>query len=284
LKDGKLVVENFAADLPGGPVSGSLFADVTRPVPSVHIVLHSPGLALKTLLAATHQPAYGTGNLEIYADLGGVGVSPHAIASSLDGSFGVAMAGGTIDNHLFGRLLGKVMQPLNALDLANRGGTSDVKCFGLRMNAQHGIGAIEGLGLSSSLLTMTGSGAVNLGQETMAMQLHPRARVSGKGVVIPLDVSGPIRDPAVKVNQLAAAESNIGVIAGAIMGNAAPSGIVPGLPGGDKLMGDGTSDICPATLAIARGQKPPAAQVTPAAPASKPAVPDVGNILKNLFR
>ena len=96
----------------------------------MHIVLHAPGLALKTVLAAAHEPAFASGNLEVYADLRGVGETPHALAASLDGTMGLAMAGGTIDNRLLGSLLGKVMDTLNALDLVGKGGTSELRCFG----------------------------------------------------------------------------------------------------------------------------------------------------------
>ena len=92
-----------------------------RPRRRCIVVLHAPGLALKTILAAVHEPSFATGNLEVYADLHGAGDSPHAIAASLDGSLGLAMAGGTIDNRLLGSLLGKVMDSLNALDLVGKG-------------------------------------------------------------------------------------------------------------------------------------------------------------------
>jgi hypothetical protein len=234
------------------------------------------------VLAATHQPSYATGNLEVYADLSGTGDSEHAIAGSLDGSLGLAMAGGTIDNRLMGSLLGKVMDSLNALDLVGKGGTSELRCFGLRMDAKHGVGAIRSLALNSSLLTMTGMGTVNLGDETLAMALRPQARVAGTGLVIPVAVSGPIRDPAVKVNDLGAAEANAGTVAGVLLGNATPLGIVGGLLGADKLLGGGgNADICAPALAAARGQAVPEA-----APAknSQPSVTNPGALLKNLFR
>jgi hypothetical protein len=129
---------------------------------------------------------------------------------------------------------------------------------------------------------MTGTGTVNLGGETLAMTLAPQARIAGTGVVIPISVDGPIRDPAIKVNELGAAERNAGSVAGAIIGNATPLGIVGGLLGGDKLRGDNT-DICPAALAAARGQALPAPGSKPAAP-SKPDAPNPGTLLKNLFR
>ena len=279
LSNGKLTVDPFAADLPGGHLSGTMIVDATQPAPPVHVVLHAPGLALKTILDATHQPSYATGNMEIYADLSGTGDSAHAIAASLDGSLGLAMAGGTVDNRLLGSLLGKVMDSLNALNLVGKGGSSNVKCFGLRMDAKNGIGAIKALALSSSLLTMTGAGTVNLGTETVAMALRPEARVAGTGLVIPVAVSGPIRDPSVKVNDLGAAEANAGTVAGAVIGGATGLGIVGGLLGGDKLFSGGAADICTPALAAARGQAVPEA-----APAAKPSVSNPGAFLKNLFR
>jgi AsmA protein len=284
LTNGKLTVDPFAADLPGGHLSGTISVDATSAAPAVHIVLHAPGLALKPLLAATHQPAYATGNLEVYADLNGTGDTPHAIAATLNGSLGLAIAGGTLDNRLLGSLLGKVMDSLNALDLVGKGGTSDLRCFGMRMDARHGLGAIRVLALNSSLLTMTGSGTVNLGAETLAMALRPQARVAGTPLVIPVAVSGPIRDPAVKVNDLGAAEANAGTVAGVVIGDATPLGIVGGLLGTDKLVGGGTADVCPAALAAARGQAVPRATQAAPANAGKTKPTDPATLLKNLFR
>jgi AsmA protein len=280
LSNGKLTVNPFAAELPGGHLTGTLSADAAQPAPPVHVVLHAPGLAVKTILAATHEPAFATGNLEVHADLAGTGDSPHAIAASLDGSLGLAMAGGSFDNRLLGSVLGKVLDSLNALDLVGKGGTSEIKCFALRMDARHGAAAIKPFTLSSSLLTMTGMGTVNLGAETLAIALRPQARVAGTGLVIPIAVSGPIRDPSVKVNDLGAAEANAGTVASVVLGDATPLGIVGGLLGADKLFGGGTTDICAPALAAARGQT-----VTGAAGKNdKPSVSNPGALLKNLFR
>jgi uncharacterized protein involved in outer membrane biogenesis len=290
VKDGKLAVAPFTADIPGGHLAGSFSADASQVAPPVHVVLRAPGLALKSVLAAEHQPSYATGNLEVYADLRGAGETPHAIASTLDGSLGIAMAGGAIDNRLLGSLLGKVMDSLNAMDLVGKGGTSELRCFGLRIDAQHGTGTFKALALSSSLLTMSGSGSVNLGEETLAMALQPRARVAGTNVVIPVNVTGPIRNPAVSVNRVGTAESNAGTVAGAVIGNATPLGIVGGLLG-DKLLGGATADICAPALAAARGQPVPAPEAarpgvpnTPAPGTPNTKAPNPDAILRNLFR
>ena len=284
LKDGRLSVDPFQTDLPGGHLNATLQVDASKEAPPVHLILHAPGLALRTILQAVHEPSYANGNLEVYADLRGTGDSSHALAASLDGSLGIAMAGGTIDNRLLGSLLGKVMDSLNALDLVGKGGDSNLRCFAMRMEARNGVGRIEPLALSSSLLTMTGSGTVNLGPETLALQLRPQARVGGTGLVIPVNVAGPIRNPSVEVNKLGAAETNAGTVAGAVIGNATPLGIVGGLLGADKLVGGGPGgDICPAALAAARGHPISGAPPPPARPAA-PSVPNPATTLRNLFR
>jgi len=278
LADGKLAVNPFAADTPGGRLNGSLSADANQPAPPVHLVLHAPALALRSVLALLHEPSIASGNLEVRADVSGAGDSPHAIAGTLDGTVGLAIAGGVIDNRLLGSLLGKVMDSLNALDLVGKGGSSDLKCFAALMEARHGVATIQPLALSSSLLTMTGSGTINLGAETLAMELRPQARLAGTGVVIPVNVAGPIRNPRVGVNKIGTAESNAGTVASAVLGSATPLGALGGLLGGDKIL-SGSSDVCPAALAVARGQAPPA----PAA-ANKPNLADPAALLKNLFR
>ena len=62
--------------------------------------------------------------------------------------------------------------------------------------------------LNSSVLTMDGGGSVNLGDETLALRLRPQGRVAGTVIVVPLQVTGPIRSPAVKVNAVGTAEAN----------------------------------------------------------------------------
>jgi AsmA protein len=278
LKDGKLAIDRLSADFPQGHLNGTLSVDATKVPPPVHLSLRAPGLSLRTLLEDLHQPPFANGDLEVLADLSGAGASPHAIAASLDGSLGLAVPAGTIDNRLLGGILGKAMNDLNALDLVGRGGASALHCFGARLRMHNGVAAFESLALSSSLLTMTGGGSINLGDETLAMTLRPRVRVAGAGLVIPIQLSGPIQHPATRVNKIGAAESNAGSVAGAVIGDATPLGIIGGLFGVDKLL-ESDGDVCPAALAAARGEAAPAEAAKSKDPFAGPAAE-----LRKLFR
>ncbi|MFL5254898.1 MAG: AsmA family protein [Rhodopila sp.] len=272
LSGGRLNVDPVSGEWPEGRMDGAISVDASQAMPPVKIRLHAPGLALRPLLAALRQPPIASGNLEIYANLSGAGVSPHAIASTLNGSLGLVVPGGTIDNRLLGSILGQVMNQINALDLVGRGGSTDLRCFAARIDAHQGIAEVRNLDLSSSLATVTGDGTLNLGAETMNLRLRPEARLGGNLIVIPVQLSGPMRKPVAKVNEVKSVEANAATIAGAVLGNATPLGAIGGLLGTGRLLGGG--DACPAALATARGQAAPAggpaAQPGPA-PAQRPA-------------
>jgi uncharacterized protein involved in outer membrane biogenesis len=280
LQGGRLSVDPFTADLPGGLMQARLSADATAKAPPVSLFLHEPGLPLAPLLAALHQPATASGNLEVYADLHGAGDTPHAITASLDGSLGIAMANGSVDNRLLGATLGKVLQAINAFDLVGRGGSSELRCLASRVDFRHGIGTVRDLALSSSLLTMTGGGSVNLAADSVDLLLKPETRIGGTTLVVPMRVSGRIGSPAVRIDSRGAAEDNAGTVAGAIIGNATPLGLLGGMLGADKLFGGGKGDVCAGPLALARGNTPRAEAARPEK--GKPS--GAAGVLQQLFR
>jgi AsmA protein len=240
------------------------------------------------------EPGYATGNLEVHADLHGAGTTPHAIAAGLDGSLGLAMVNGTVDNRLFGSTLGAILREINLLDLVGRGGSSQVQCFAVRLDASHGIAAFRALRLASSLLTMDGDGSINLGAETLDLRVRAQARVVGTGLVVPLRVTGPLRAPSATPDPAAAIAANAGTVAGAVITGTTPLGMIAGVLGGQKLLGGGADSAadCGAALALARGQPAPAGPAHQAAQPAQPAQPpqqqqkppNAGSVLKQLFR
>ncbi len=231
LNNGKLTLDPFAVDLPEGHLAGSLALDASQAAAPVALKLHAPALALAPLLAALGKPGYASGNLEVYADLHGAGATPHAIAAGLDGSLGLAMVNGTVDNRLMGSTLGAVLKEVSLLDLVGRGGASQIQCFAVRLDAVNGVATFRTLVLASSLLTMDGGGSVNLGAETLDLRVRPQARVAGTGLVVPLRVDGSLRAPVAVPDPTAAVAANAGTVAGLLSG-ATPLGMVAGAFGG----------------------------------------------------
>ena len=255
LQGGKLQLDPVSADLPEGHLDGALSADAAQANPPVALRLRIPALALQPLLAALHKPDYISGNLNVHADLHGAGTTPHAIAASLDGSLGLSMAGGTVDNRLLGSTLGSILREVNLLDMVGRGGTSQVQCFVARLDANHGIATVRSLVFASSLLTMDGDGSVNLGSETLDLHLRPQARVAGTGLVVPMRVTGPFRSPSASPDPAAAVTQNAGTVAGAALSTTTPLGMIAGALGalGAKTLLGGETANCGGAGAPAAG-------------------------------
>jgi len=274
LRSGKLQIDPLSADVPGGHVTASLSADAMQQNPPVAIRAQMPALALQPLLAAMGKPEVINGTLNVQADLRGAGTTPHAIASTLDGSFSATMGKGTIDNRLLGSTLASVLREVNMLDLVGRGGTSQVECFVANATVSHGVATLHPLAFASSLLTMDGGGSVNLGNETLDLRVRPQGRVAGTEIVVPLRISGPWRSPATAPDAAAAVTQNAGSVAGAVLGQTTPLGAIAGALGGKQLLG-GSEGGC-------GGPRPSANPAAPGGQAPKP--PNVGNVLKQLFR
>ncbi len=284
LHGGKLRLDPVSADLPEGHITGALSADTSQAAPAVALKLRIPALALQALLAAMKQPGYGTGNLQVEADLRGSGTTPHAIASSLDGSLGVAMTNGTLDDRLLGNALGSILREVNLLDMVGRGGTSQVQCFAVRLDATRGVATLRTLALASSLLTMEGNGSLNLGAETLDLHVRPQAKIAGTGVVVPLRISGPFRSPATVPDPAAAVSQNAGTVAGALLGNTTPLGAIAGALGGKQLLGAPGVDCGAAlTAAVGTSAAPSSPAVSPA-PQRQAKPPNAGSVLRQLFR
>lgn len=288
LQNGRLRVDPFSANFPEGHLDAALTADATQAQPPVTVRLNAPSLALRPLFAAMNKPDLISGNLEVHADLSGAGETPHAIAASLNGTLGVSLADGTIDNRLLGSTLQSVLREVNLLDLVGRGGASQVQCFAARLTASHGIATVQPLVLSSSLLTMEGSGTIDLRNETLDLHLRPQGRIAGTELIVPLQVTGSLRAPSARPDPAAAVAANAGTVAGAVIGGTTPLGMIAGALGGKNLLGGSETVNCGAALALARGEAvsaPPAApSAPPAAPAPRPKVPNPGQILRQLFR
>ena len=145
---------------------------------------------------------------------------------------------------------------------------------------------MRSLVLASSLLTMDGSGSLNLGAETLDLHVRPQARVAGTGIVVPMRISGPFRSPAAAPDAAAAIAENAGTVAGAVLGNTTPLGLVAGALGGEATVRwRGDRLRCgPRGARGTPGATAPAAPAAQPAPQQQPKPPNLGGVLKQLFR
>jgi uncharacterized protein involved in outer membrane biogenesis len=282
-RDGKLTLDPAGVNTPGGQVDAKLTMDANPAAPPVTLTLRAPGLALQALLKALGKPGYASGTLELRADLHGAGDSPHAIAASLDGEIGAAVAKGEMDSQVLGGLLSSLLQSTQINQLASKAGMSALNCFALRLDASHGAGTLRTLKLDSSTVGLDGTGGMNFGSETLDLHLKPTVGVAGTNVATPVIVKGTFAAPSVEPDALGLVTGNVGTAAKLALG-ASTGGLA--LIAGSAIDKKLSGDPCAEPLALARFSAPPAAGSQPAAasqPQAKPSTGPVGT-LKGLFQ
>jgi AsmA protein len=266
LKDGTLRIDPLSIADPNDRLTASVVVDAATVPASVHLILHTPGIATKPLLALFGLPEAVSGAAEITADLTGTGNSPHEIAATLNGWFGLAIPSGQLD----AKLIDKWLEKLRPLQIP--GEMTALRCLAVRADMKAGVAAIRPVALSTPGLVLDGTGDVYLGPETLALRLRPRAAIGGTGVAVPVKIGGTLRDPKASVD--IAPDSAAGGLAGLLLG-------------GKGLLGDlGGGDPCPAALARARDVAAPAeAAPKPAAAPSVPGLPKgVAPAATDMFR
>lgn len=282
LRSGALRLDPFSAILPGGPAQFTLSVDAAKPTPPVAITISAPSLSLAPLLTAFRLPSYGQGNLWVNADLRGVGRSAHQLAATLDGSIGLSMENAQID----AKVLGDLLKGLNVLG-NGKAGLIALRCLAVRMEARNGAATLRTLLLDTAPAHISGSGGLNLGQETLAIRAQTTIRMGDTAIAAPIEIGGTFLAPRLKVDTAAPLA---GLAAGAAGNN--PFGIIIGRLGLDQFAPGATGQSCANGLAIAHGETPPPEPAagpqgqSPGAPPAQPAIkpPNPADLLRQLFR
>lgn len=253
LQNGRLRLDPFMAQLPGGPVVAQAAADVNGMTAT--LALRATELAAGPLLTALGAPDGAAGALDLDVALRSQGASLHDLAGALNGHAGVTLVDGKLDNRWLLDVLGDALR--GASLPFEPGGHSTVRCLALRADVADGKTVLDDLLLDSTRLRLDGDGTASLADETLDLHLRALVRVGGGSLSLPVHLSGPFRTPKAQAE---------------IKGDVGRSGLVIG--------GPPPPDECGPRLTQARdgraGQMPAA---VPDAPRIKPA-----DLFRNLFR
>ena len=193
LADGRLHVNPLRLALPHGPMEMWLSADASKQEVPVSLTLHAPGIPLSLLARYAGLPGDAGGDLQIEMQLKAQGNSPHDLAASLGGPLAATMTHGSLSNAALIELASASLQALG-IEVPTQGETA-IRCFGIVGSFNAGVGRFRTVALDSTYLQLDGAGQVDLGAETLALKLHPLARISGSSVSVPVLVEGPLRAP-----------------------------------------------------------------------------------------
>ncbi len=194
LKDGSLSAPLFATY-----GSHRLEAKVTArnsTAPSAGVTLSAPGFDIGKFLREVDATDLVDVDGHIGLDLSANGRSPAELASNLNGKIDVATGRGTIHSSAFELIAKDLIWAL--VPKGGEKGVADLTCFIGELDFTRGIGDVTSLALVTSEIRTSGSGKINLRNETIDMRLNPRPNDPGLlSLATPINVSGPLASPSV---------------------------------------------------------------------------------------
>jgi uncharacterized protein involved in outer membrane biogenesis len=139
------------------------------------------------------------------------------MAAAADGELAVIMGGGQINALIIEALgldVGEILAVLAAGGEEKESGMVPVQCLVSRFEVQDGVMSTRALVLETSDSTVTGSGTIDLGQETLDITLlaHPKD-ASVLSASTPVAIKGTFREPQIDVVSEELAEKGLAALA-----------------------------------------------------------------------
>jgi AsmA family protein len=209
LEAGHLRIDPVRVGLAGGQVEAAIGLDA-KDVPIGDLDLTLRNVKLNQLLSAfevnvgeIEMTKEGVGTFGGRAKLTVEGNSIHAMAAAANGEVAVVMGGGQINALIIEALgldVGEILAVVAAGAEEKQGGMVPVQCFVSRFDVRNGVMTTRALVLETSDSTVTGSGTIDLGKETLDLRLlaHPKD-ASVLTASTPVAIQGTFRDPKIDV-------------------------------------------------------------------------------------
>ncbi len=283
---GRLDVKPLKAVIGGGKINGNIVVDGSRAVPAITVNLDARQIDYGAVLKQLNFTGIASGKVDAAINLKGRGSSVRAIMAGLNGRARIVTQGGKVESGLLNVLSADVM---SALPFVDSKGDKDIRCGVVDFDIRKGQASAKALVFETGGLSMIGRGGVNLKDETIDINIDPRAKKVSllKLAMVPVNVGGTLANPTAIPDLGAAA---IGVVTGAVStatdiakGGVSVLGKLVGA-GGEKESGGGSgnvddTDYCKLALAgqpRARAkakQAPPASSSTSQPPPTEPQKP-----------
>ncbi len=213
LQNGHLKVSPLSAVFAEGKIDGGVDVNSAVKKPEVAVDIVASGINYGKLLKEMDIEKNVAGKINVDVALAGRGKSMRQIASTLSGNTSIVTQNGTINNRVIKILavgLDNVMGPLLA-------GENNVQlhCFVSKFKINKGQANSKAFLLDSEVLTVIGSGKVNLKKETLDLHFDTATtEASLSSLAIPFDVTGTLKQPKVKADALGAASSAAKAVSG----------------------------------------------------------------------
>ena len=194
LQDGLMTAHLSPMALYGGSGRADLTVDGRGAVPLHANKLVFTAIAMRPFLADTIGVDKLDGQGSITLDVTSKGASPDAIMRALSGKGAVAIGRGSVRGVDMGQVARTVQTILSAGATGQSAATAFDR-FGGSFSIQNGMLWNGDLKLESAFIHMKGAGHLDLGNQTIAYRIEPRASIGGRlnllDVGVPFAITGP---------------------------------------------------------------------------------------------
>jgi uncharacterized protein involved in outer membrane biogenesis len=285
LSNGALVLAPFNLTIPAGRLAGQINVNAAANPAQYSLRLRSEGAGLELAALSGALDGLGLrGHGEIATDLRGAGPSTRAIAASLDGTFGIALVNGRLEQGTAMDALGAMLALLSPS--SQRLGAVDLHCLAFAFGAQQGVAQSSTFFVDSAIGQINGQVSINLRDESLGGRLNSNLRVFGLAVRAPFNLGGTLAAPRIGAAPGAALGQNAtGLLTDTLTGRIATDPIGNLLAGRDR---NAAAD-CAEPLRLARFGAEGAAPTQRAAPeaapdGTRPATPNMPAPVQDVLR
>ena len=285
LSNGALTLAPFNLTIPAGRLSGQITVNAAANPAQFGLRLRSQGAGLDLAALSGALDGLGLrGRGEIAIDLRGAGANTRAIAASLNGTLGIALVNGRLEQGSAMDALGAVLALLSPA--SQRLGAVELRCLALAFAADQGVAQSSALFMDSAIGQINGQAGINLRDESLNGRLNTNLRVLGLALRAPVNLGGTLASPRLGVPAGAAIGQNAaGLLADTLTGRVVTD------PLGNLLGGSGRNAEadCAEPLRIARLGADGAAPAPRAAPEAaqevpRPSVPSLPSPVQDVLR
>jgi len=197
LNDGRMTADLKQTSLFGGKGSARLVADGSAAKPAIELRANIEGLGLKKLLtaAAGYASLDGTGDLTV--DIAGSGADLQTLMSSLVGNGGFAFENGVLSGVDLMALGDAAKSALGSREVKGGAISPLAKTtFGnltTEFVMSKGVAMVTGLNIDADGFTLSGGGALDIGQQHATLKLLPQYKDKSSGLNgygLPLELAG----------------------------------------------------------------------------------------------
>lgn len=195
---GKLTISPARLVYPMGELSFDLRLD-TQGIPQVHLTVSGKDInPWKTFdLRGAKSSRDFDGDLDVDVNLTSSGANAHELAANLAGNFFLTITNGKMRKQLLDLVFVDLIGWTASKVMGEK--YTDIECGVADYSAKDGILSTNALFIDSKNIAIVGQGTIDLGEEKLDYVFLPKKKSRLIHRADPVNVQGPLRDPAVKV-------------------------------------------------------------------------------------